>query len=153
MASSETKIVQETVNPGPAKRTRSSLSDCLFDFKKHWIFCDTECFEKDPKTPREVGFIIKWGQLLGQTKIDLSKVCSLQKDSQSAAVKNRVKSALSDLHAMDAMCHLDCKEAFFCDGYLDFIWSSSQKKKDYAVLDVIKTMDEDKSVSWNSIEL
>ena len=54
---------------------------------------------------------------------------------------------------MDARYHIDCKKAFFCDGYLDSIRSSSQKKKDYALLDVIKTMDEDKSVSWNRIEL
>ena len=44
-------IVAETFNPGPTKRTRSSLSDSLFDFKKHCIFCGTECFEKDPKKP------------------------------------------------------------------------------------------------------
>ena len=43
------EIVEETVNPGPGKRTRSSLSDSLFDFKKHCIFCGTECFEEDPK--------------------------------------------------------------------------------------------------------
>ena len=29
------EIVEETINPGPAKRTRSSLSDSLFDFEKH----------------------------------------------------------------------------------------------------------------------
>ena len=54
---------------------------------------------------------------------------------------------------MDARYHLDCKKAFFRYGYLDSIRSSSQKKKDYALMDVIKTMDEDKSVCWNSIEL
>ena len=86
-------------------------------------------------------------------KDDILRVCSLWKDSQSAAVEHRVKSALSDLHAMDARYHLDCKKAFFHDGYLDSIRPSSQKKTDCALLDVIKTMDEDKSVSWNSIEL
>ena len=45
------EIVEETVNPGPAKRTRSSLSGSLFDFKKHCIFCGTECYEKDPQNP------------------------------------------------------------------------------------------------------
>ena len=45
------EIVEETVNPEPAKRTRSSLFDSLFDFKKHCIFCGTKCFEKGPKNP------------------------------------------------------------------------------------------------------
>ena len=45
------EIVEETVNSGPAKCTRSSLSDSLFDFKKHCIFYDTKCFEKDPPNP------------------------------------------------------------------------------------------------------
>ena len=35
------EIVEEAVNPGPAKGTRSSLSDSLFDFKKQFIFCAT----------------------------------------------------------------------------------------------------------------
>ena len=81
------------------------------------------------------------------------QVFSLRKDSQFAAVGHRAKSARSDLHAIDARYHLHCKKAFFCDGYLDSVQLSSQKKKDYALLDVTKTMDEDKSVSWNSIEL
>ena len=67
-------IVAETVNPGSTKRTRSSLTDSLFDFKKHCIFCGTECFEKDPKKPTRWRFIIKWGQLLEQSKVYLSKI-------------------------------------------------------------------------------
>ena len=51
---------------------------------------------------------------------------------------------------MDASYRLDCKKAFFRDGHLYSIRWSSQKKKDYALMDVIKTMDEDKSVSWKS---
>ena len=152
------EIVKETVNPGPAKRTRSSVSNSLFDFKKHCIFCGTECFEKDPKNParwrdyNQLRAVVRTGQST-PFKDYILQACSLQKDSQSAAVEHRVKSALSDLHVMDARHHIDCKKAFFRDGYLDSIRSSSQKKKDSALLDVIKTMDEDKIVSWNSIEL
>ena len=77
----------------------------------------------------------------------------MRKDSQSAAVEHRIKSALSDSHVMDASYHLDCKKSFFHDGYLGSIRSSSEKKKECALLDVMKTMDGDKKVSWNNIEL
>ena len=54
---------------------------------------------------------------------------------------------------MGTWYHLECKKVFFREGYLDSIRLSRQKKKDYALLDVIKTVHEDKSVPSNSIGL
>ena len=128
------EIVEQTVNPGPIKRTRSFVSDSFFDFKKHCIFCGTECFEKDPKNPTrwrvyyQMRAIVRTDESTS-FKDYILQVFSLRKDSQFAAVGHRAKSARSDLHAMDARYHLHCKKAFFCDGYLDSVQSSSQKKK------------------------
>ena len=66
------ELVEETVSPESAKRTCSSLGDSLFCFKKHCIFCGTECFEKDHQNPAR--WSVYWGQLLEQTKVHVLKI-------------------------------------------------------------------------------
>ena len=150
------ELVEETVYPESAKRTCSSLGDSLFGFKKHCIFCGTECFEKGHQNPARLS--VYWGQLLEQTKVHLLKIIFYK-----SVLCGKIASLLllNILLSQYYLIYMQWTQGTSRLQEILFSWwmpqfrdgSSSQKKKDYVLLDVIKTMDEDKSVSCNSMKL
>ena len=139
------EIVEETVNPGPPNVPVAPLVIACLTLRSVTYSVVQNVLKKIPKTPRwrvhyQMREIVRTDQST-LFKDYILQVCSLRKDSQFAAVEHRVKSTLSatlsDLHTMDARHHLDCRKPFFVmDASIPF---------DHP--------DEDKSVSWNSIEL
>ena len=100
----------------PKTRKRSSLQG--FIFKEHCLFCGETCVrEKDKKNPkrwrpadscREIGCAGGKKSL----KQSILEACERRQDELSDVVRQRVDSAISDLHAADARYYVNCRNNF-----------------------------------------
>jgi len=103
----------------PKTRRRSSLPG--FIFKEHCLFCGETCvFEKDPKNPKRWRPAYSCREIGGaggkkSLKQTILEACKRRQDELSDVVRQRVDSALSDLHAADARYHVDCRNSFLSE--------------------------------------
>jgi len=111
----------------------------MFDFWEHCLFCGEKCQVVRPqKNPN------RWREAY------LCRIADMQKEENwRNDVSFRTHSALSDLHAADARYHKDCMSKFFSDGFTAF----TQSKRDGAVEELIKQLNQDPSRIWNSVQL
>ncbi len=153
---SKTRSLSE---PPPAKRTRIKESE-TFSFQTHCIFCGEKCSEfRDPKNPsrwRQVSRCrtIDSGQSGKTLKEAILQRCNERNDKWAHDVELRVLGAVSDLHAVDARYHRDCKPAFMAPKAVEGISISKNPAiKDVAFQAVVSIMEEDRNKLWTSVEV
>lgn len=142
----------------PKTRKRSSLPG--FIFSEHCLFCGEICvLEKDPKNPkrwRPAYLCRKIGDADGQKSLKqaILNACERRQDELSDNVRQRVHSAVSDLHAADARYHVDCRNSFLSEKTFAFAASKSdsQINIDHAFESLV-VMVKDSSSFLNSVEL
>lgn len=152
-----------TDNREPPKSRRRSGAP-LFDFKKHCLFCGDACeVERDRKHPN------RWrNSVLCRTaqanpgkktfKESILDACSKRNDELAHDVRERVNSALSDLHAADGRYHVNCMTSFMSSRSV--VYASRKEEGSVELLEhdaafeaVINELSKDKSRIWNSVEL
>lgn len=97
----------------PAKRCRRSEAD--FDFKLHCIFCGEQCStspsRKNPKRWR-AAFLCKPPENGKYFKESVLDCCNKRNDEWANQVRLRVAGAMSDLYAVSARYHDNCRKKF-----------------------------------------
>ena len=142
--------------PTPTKRTRHDTD--TFCFQLHCIFCGKTCTE-DKKHPgrkaihrvrtAEYGGTLKYGSF----KEAILAVCDTRDDKQSEDVRIRVNSAMSDLHAADALYHEHCRSIFMPPKAVSSVITKSKEDDQTAFNFVVRTMESDQSRVWTSTEV
>ena len=126
-----------------AKKRRSHFDS--FEFKKHCLFCGSECLPKDPKHPD------RWRRVIQcqtkEMKQQLLEKCKIRGDSKAEEVRVRIHGSMSDLHAADAQYHNDCYKKFISERNVAAARSSAKVEElrptDVAFDHVIQQLNED----------
>ena len=153
---------ENTSEAPPKKRTRLSES-CIFNFQDHCIFCGKACvLNKDSKNPS------RWRKALMCRTSDrgpnnktfkqvILDVCHSRNDEWAWKVQVRVQGAISDLHAMDARYHDDCRVKFMAPRSVHVAaiqcQGTCENFADAALEALVKVMKFDKARVWTSNEL
>ena len=142
----------------PQKRVRRS-TQCVFDFKKHCLFCGESC-EPDNKHPNRRRIVLCRSDnknLQKSLKASILDTCAFRSDDWAGEVLIRVQGAVSDLQAAEGRYHYDCKTKFMAPKSVQIAISSSSKKpaatKDEAYEQLIQTINEDKLKIRSSSEV
>ena len=145
------------------KRLRSSVTD-RFDSRKHCLFClnvsaGLLASEHDPKTQkirREPAFLIRSDATADghEYKQFILDMCQKRNDKLGDTVRERVLSAVGDLHAADARCHESCRASFISThNALHGSGTSRTSTEDLAFSSVCNKMLRDRKKTWSSVEL
>lgn len=108
------------MEPPLPKKLRSG--DIPFDFNRHCFLCPniTECILPDeydariPKRRRRPAYSVRRVKEKNGTeyKKKLLELCDKRGDKLGSLVRDRILSAVGDLHAADARYHGDCEKNF-----------------------------------------
>ena len=152
----ELKRSGSEISPHEATTRRKVRADhSTFTFQQHCLICGDVCLPKDSKNPSRWRRVVCCRTLA--RKKALLEICAQRHDDVAEQVHVRIHGAITDLHAADAQYHYDCYVAFVGHRNIAAASRKSTEKepdpKELALEQVIKTMEDDPSIIWNSLDI
>jgi hypothetical protein len=146
----------EASSSHPKKQRRSNTA---FEFQKHCVFCGENCYlKKDPKHPDRWRAAYQFRQLETKKKLvkdSVIETCDARNDTWASEVRLRLSGVVSDLHAADAMYHVDCRNKFMSTKNVEDAKRKVEEKEavDIPFHETVRAFSADKERMWNSVEV
>jgi hypothetical protein len=151
------RLVAKREKPESDEVSRSSKrlrSQQCFNFDEHCLFCGEDCCiirpKKHPDRWREA-YICRTVDRDGDVpfKDTVINHAKQREDEWGQDVLFRTLGAVSDLHAVNARYHVDCRTKFFYQAAATNIFN----QKDMPLAELVKIMISDRAKIWNSVDV